>query len=124
MTCLPGSSCRQCQCAKASRPAAALAIRHGRTLAAVDLAAAAAVCGGNPPTITVVVGQALRAGMTTTKAIEGFVAVLEAGEAALEAEGDAVLGRSRSLAASLSYGFAHAFTDAERTQLAVLHLFC
>jgi tetratricopeptide (TPR) repeat protein len=33
------------------------------------------------------------------------------------------LGRTRSLAASLSYGFAHAFTDAERGQLAVLHLF-
>jgi tetratricopeptide (TPR) repeat protein len=33
------------------------------------------------------------------------------------------LGRARSLAASLSYGFTHAFTGTERAQLAVLHLF-
>ncbi|HEY1347159.1 MAG TPA: tetratricopeptide repeat protein, partial [Streptosporangiaceae bacterium] len=36
---------------------------------------------------------------------------------------DVALGRTRSLAASLSYGFAQAFTDGERAQLAVLHLF-
>ena len=36
---------------------------------------------------------------------------------------DAALGRARSLAASLSYGFTHAFTQAERARLAVLHLF-
>ena len=48
---------------------------------------------------------------------------LRAGEAELEAGEDAALGRTRSLAASLSYGFTHAFTEAERGQLAVLHLF-
>ena len=51
------------------------------------------------------------------------MAQLQAGEAQLEAGEDAALGRTRSLAASLSYGFAQAFTDAERAQLAVLHLF-
>jgi hypothetical protein len=48
---------------------------------------------------------------------------LQAGEAQLEAGEDAALGRTRSLAASLSYGFTRAFTDAERAQLAFLHLF-
>jgi tetratricopeptide (TPR) repeat protein len=48
---------------------------------------------------------------------------LQAGEAQLGAGEDAALGRTRSLAASLSYGFARAFTGGERAQLAVLHLF-
>ena len=78
---------------------------------------------GNPLTITVLVGQALRDSLATTEQIEGFVARLRAGEAQLEAGEDAALGRTRSLAASLSYGFAQAFTEAERAQLAVLHLF-
>ena len=51
------------------------------------------------------------------------MARIRAGEASLEAGEDAALGRARSLAASLSYGFTHAFTDTERAQLAVLHLF-
>ena len=51
------------------------------------------------------------------------MARLRAGEAQLEAGEDAALGRTRSLAASLSYGFAQAFTDDERARLAVLHLF-
>ena len=78
---------------------------------------------GNPLTITVVVGLALRERLATSEEIEGFVARVRAGEVALEGEGDADLGRSRSLAASLDYGFTHAFTDTERSQLAVLHLF-
>ena len=49
--------------------------------------------------------------------------LLRAGEAELEAEEDAALGRNESLAVSLSYGFAEAFTEAERARLAVLHLF-
>ena len=69
---------------------------------------------GNPLTITVLIGQALRGGLATAEAIEGFVAQLRAGEAQLEAGEDAALGRTQSLAASLSYGFAQAFTEAER----------
>ncbi len=78
---------------------------------------------GNPLTITVLVGQALRESLVSSKEVEDFVARLRAGEARLEGDGDAALGRTRSLAASLDYGFAHAFTNAERAQLAVLHLF-
>jgi hypothetical protein len=78
---------------------------------------------GNPLTITVLVGQALREGVTTTTDVGAFVARLRAGEAELEPGEDVALGRTRSLAASLSYGFAHAFTAAERDQLAILHLF-
>jgi tetratricopeptide (TPR) repeat protein len=76
---------------------------------------------GNPLTITVLVGQALRDGLTSKTQIEAFVAALRAGEAPLD--DDTTQGRSKSLGASLGYGFAHAFTDPERAQLAVLHLF-
>jgi hypothetical protein len=76
---------------------------------------------GNPLTITVLVGQALRDGLRTRKQIEEFVRRLRAGEAAFADE--AAEGRTRSLAASLNYGFEHAFGEAERTQLALLRLF-
>jgi tetratricopeptide (TPR) repeat protein len=76
---------------------------------------------GNPLTITVLVGQALRDGLRTREQIEEFVRRLRAGEAAFADE--AAEGRTRSLAASLNYGFGYAFGEAERTQLALLHLF-
>jgi hypothetical protein len=76
---------------------------------------------GNPLTITVLVGQALRDGLRTREQIEEFVRRLRAGEAAFADE--AAEGRTRSLAASLNYGFEHAFGEAERKQLALLHLF-
>jgi tetratricopeptide (TPR) repeat protein len=103
--------------------AAALAARHGHRIGAVDWRPLLRYAAGNPLTITVLVGQALRENLASSKAIRAFVARLEAGEAQLEAGEDAALGRTRSLAASLSYGFAQAFTEAERAQLAVLHLF-
>jgi tetratricopeptide (TPR) repeat protein len=103
--------------------AAALSARHGHTLAGADWRPLLRYTAGNPLTITVVVGQALRADLSTTERIEAFVAQLRAGEAELEAGEDAALGRTRSLTASLSYGFAQAFTEGERVQLAVLHLF-
>ena len=46
---------------------------------------------------------------------------LRAGEAVFEDEESQ--GRSKSLGASLSYGFDSAFTEAERKQLALLHFF-
>jgi len=49
------------------------------------------------------------------------VARLRAGEATFEDE--ASEGRSKSLGASLGYGFASAFTEEERVQLALLHFF-
>jgi tetratricopeptide (TPR) repeat protein len=103
--------------------ARALAARHGHHDPGTDWRPLLRYAAGNPLTITVLVGQALREGRTTTGDIEGFVTRIRAGEASLEAGADAALGRARSLAASLSYGFTHAFTDTERTQLAVLHLF-
>ena len=103
--------------------ATALAARHGHTLAEADWRPLLRYAAGNPLTITVLAGQALRDNLTTTEQIENFVTRLRAGEAQLEAGEDAALGRTRSLAASLSYGFATAFTEEERAQLAVLHLF-
>lgn len=103
--------------------ASAIAARRGQNLATADWRPLLRYAAGNPLAITVVAGQALRAGLATTEEIEAFVARLQAGEAHLEAQEDATLGRSRSLAASLSYGFAEAFTQAERARLAVLHLF-
>ena len=103
--------------------AAALAARHGGSLAGGDWRPLLRYAAGNPLTVTVVMGQALRENLSTTEQVKGFVARLRAGEAQLEAGEDAALGRTRSLAASLSYGFAQAFTETERDRLAVLHLF-
>ena len=104
-----------------------LAARAGRparpAIAGADWRPLLRYAAGNPLTITVLVGQALRENLTTTEAIEGFVARLRAGEAQLEAGRGRRAGPHPVLAASLSYGFAHAFTDAERARLAVLHLF-
>ena len=76
---------------------------------------------GNPLTITVLVGQALRDGLKTKTEIVGFVAELQAGTA--EIEEDEREGRSKSLGASLRYGFEHAFDEVELKRLVLLHLF-
>jgi tetratricopeptide (TPR) repeat protein len=114
---LPGMPMRE-----AIRLAAALAARHGASLVG-DWRPLLRYAAGNPLTITVLTGQAARENLTTTEKIEAFVTRLRAGEAGLEPGQDESLGRTRSLAASLSYGFARAFTSAERARLAVLHLF-
>jgi tetratricopeptide (TPR) repeat protein len=102
----------------------ALAARHGAHLtAAADWRPLLRYAAGNPLTITVLTGQALRENATTSTQIQSLVTRLRAGETELEAGEDEALGRTRSLAASLSYGFTQAFTDIERAQLAVLHLF-
>jgi tetratricopeptide (TPR) repeat protein len=103
--------------------ATAIAARRGDLAADADWRPLLRYTAGNPLTITVLVGQALRENLTTTTSIEAFVARLRVGEAALEPGEDEALGRTRSLAASLGYGFARAFTDPERDQLALLHLF-
>jgi tetratricopeptide (TPR) repeat protein len=102
--------------------AAGLAARQGRTLG--DAAAWLPLLRfteGNPLTITVVVGQALAGGLRTREEIGAYVGWLRAGEAAFADE--ASQGRSRSLAGSLAYGFDASFSEAERRQLALLHLF-
>jgi tetratricopeptide (TPR) repeat protein len=104
--------------------ATAIAARRRHPIVAADWRPLLRFAAGNPLTITVVTGQALRENLITAEQIDRFVRRLQAGEAQPESGGDAALGRTRSLAASLDYGFEQAFTDAERAQLAVLHLFC
>ncbi|WP_158292410.1 CHAT domain-containing protein [Paracraurococcus ruber] len=76
---------------------------------------------GNPLTLGVVLRQALREGIRTRDAAAALAGRLRDGEAAFE--DDAEQGRSRSLGASLSYGFSQGFSEAERRRLALLHLF-
>ena len=76
---------------------------------------------GNPLTIPVTIGEALRAGIDGKVKLDAFVVSLRGGETKFEDE--AAEGRTKSLGASLSYGFASAFSEDERKQLALLHLF-
>lgn len=99
----------------------AIAARNGHRITEVrDWRPLLRYTAGNPLTITVLVGQALREGLTGREQIEAFVERLRTGETGID---DAAEGRSRSLGSSLGYGFAHAFSDVERTQLAVLYVF-
>ena len=63
----------------------------------------------------------IKAGFRTKAQIESFVENLRKGAVAFEDEYSE--GRSKSLGASLSYGFEHAFSEDERKVLALLHLF-
>jgi len=102
--------------------ARALAEKHNRRLTEVaDWRPLLHFTQGNPLTITVLVGQALREGLKTQAQIMAFVDKLRAGEASFSDE--ASEGRAKSLGASLSYGFEHAFNETERKQLALLHFF-
>jgi len=102
--------------------ARALASKRGRRLTEVgDWRPLLDFTDGNPLAITVLVGQALRHGLRTRAQVEAFVARLRSGEAVFEDE--ATQGRTRSLAASLNYGFEHAFNEEERRQVSLLHLF-
>jgi tetratricopeptide (TPR) repeat protein len=102
--------------------ARALAEKHGKRITDVDdWRPLLNFTQGNPLTITVLVGQALRDKLQTRDQIEAFVTRLRAGESAFEDEQSE--GRTKSLGASLSYGFEHAFTEEERKQLALLHFF-
>jgi hypothetical protein len=102
--------------------AGAIAERRGKRLTDLpELTPLLRFTRGNPLTILVTLGEALRAGIDTPARLDAFVAALHGGEVAFEDE--ASEGRSKSLGASLSYGFATAFTDDERKVLALLHLF-
>jgi len=102
--------------------ARAVAEKYGHQLTAVeDWRPLLRYSHGNPMTITVVVGQALRNGLRSREQIEDFVLQLRSGEA--EIDDDEREGRSKSLGASLSYGFRNAFTEEERQQLALLYFF-
>jgi tetratricopeptide (TPR) repeat protein len=102
--------------------AGAIVERRGKRLADLpELTPLLRFTRGNPLTILVTLGEALRAGIDTPARLDTFVANLHRGEVAFEDE--ASEGRSKSLGASLSYGFGTAFTDDERKVLALLHLF-
>jgi hypothetical protein len=96
--------------------------RRGKRLAQLpDLAPLLTFTLGNPLTILVTLGEALRAGIDTKSRLDAFVAALRRGEVAFEDE--QTEGRSKSLGASLSYGFSTAFSQEERKILGLLHLF-
>jgi hypothetical protein len=75
--------------------------------------------GGNPLTLTIVVKQAISAPAVLSEQQAGYRLLADRAASGDEQGGD----RSTSLSASLRYGFDGAFTDKEREQLAVLHLF-
>jgi len=102
--------------------AAALIRHHGRdarTVAALE--PLLEFSRGNPLTVGVVTRQALRDGITTGEAAADLARRLQDGEKAFL--DDEEQGRSRSLGASLAYGFAQGFDEAERRRLALLCLF-
>jgi tetratricopeptide (TPR) repeat protein len=102
--------------------AGAIAQQRGQRLVDLpDLTPLLRFTRGNPLTILVTVGEALRADISTPERLDAFVESVGAGEAAFEDE--ETEGRAKSLGASLSYGFGHAFSEDERKILALLHLF-
>jgi hypothetical protein len=102
--------------------AGAVVEHRGKRLADLpDLTPLLRFTRGNPLTILVTLGEALRAGIDTKERLGAFVTALRGGEA--EFEDEPTEGRSKSLGASLSYGFGHAFGEDERKTLALLHLF-
>ena len=101
--------------------AEALAAKYNVTLNQDDWRPLLVYSGGNPLTLTVAMGQALRDGLRTASQIKAYVDKLRAGEAGFD--DDENEGRSTSLGASLSYGFANTFTTQEQATLALLHHF-
>jgi tetratricopeptide (TPR) repeat protein len=76
---------------------------------------------GNPLTVTVLVKQALQSNIRTMAEVKAFVEELQAG--AREIVDDQDQGRSKSLGASLSYGFTRDFNDRDSTLLALVALY-
>ena len=79
-------------------------------------------CNGNPLTLRVIVGQAIRMKLSGRERFADFVEAIRYGEQAIE-DTDEHQGRDKSLGASLDYGFRHAFKDDELPIVALLHLF-
>ncbi len=79
-------------------------------------------CQGNPLTLSVIVGQAIRMRLSGREPIANFVEVIRNGEQAIE-DADEKQGRDKSLGASLDYGFRNAFQPDEQLIIALLHLF-
>jgi hypothetical protein len=107
--------------------AAKLALKLGeeRNLTRSEIACWQALldyCSGNPLTLRVLVGQAVKAGLRGEEQINAFVDAIRSGEQVIE-DADEKQGRDKSLGASLDYGFRHAFKDDELPIIALLHLF-
>lgn len=79
-------------------------------------------CAGNPLTLRVLVGQAVKAGLRGRQQLADFVEAIRSGEQQIE-DADEQQGRDKSLGSSLDYGFRHAFKDDELPIIALLHLF-
>lgn len=79
-------------------------------------------CAGNPLTLRVLVGQAIKAGLSGRERIADFVEAVRSGEQQIE-DADERQGRDKSLGASLDYGFRNAFEEDELPIIALLHLF-
>ena len=79
-------------------------------------------CAGNPLTLRVLVGQAVKAGLRDKNRIADFVYAIRTGEQQIE-DADEQQGRDKSLGASLDYGFRNAFKNDELPIIALLHLF-
>jgi tetratricopeptide (TPR) repeat protein len=79
-------------------------------------------CHGNPLTLRVIVGQAIKMGLRGKEQIGNFVEAIRSGERAIE-DADEKQGRDKSLGASLDYGFRNAFQPDEQPIIALLHLF-
>jgi tetratricopeptide (TPR) repeat protein len=94
--------------------------RGVRAAALPDLRPLLRFTGGNPLTILVTVGQALRESIDTRERLEAYVAKLRTGAQEFTDEAE---GRDKNLAASLSYGFRGAVSEDEQRGLSLLHLF-
>ncbi len=79
-------------------------------------------CAGNPLTLRVIAGQAVRTGLRTKDQIEEFIQAVRDGEQQIK-DTDEAQGRDKSLGASLDYGFRNAFSEDELPIIALLHLF-
>lgn len=79
-------------------------------------------CAGNPLTLRVIAGQAVKMGLKGRERIEQFIQDVRDGEQRIE-DVDEAEGRDKSLGASLDYGFRNAFNKDELPVIALLHLF-
>ena len=79
-------------------------------------------CAGNPLTLRVLVGQAVKENRKNEDEIKEFVEAIRSGEKDIQDE-DRSQGRDKSLGASLDYGFRNAFKEDELPVIALLHLF-
>jgi tetratricopeptide (TPR) repeat protein len=79
-------------------------------------------CAGNPLTLRIIAGQAVRMGLRSEGQIVAFIQAVRDGERQIQ-DADEAQGRDRSLGASLDYGFRNAFRADELPIIALLHLF-